>query len=429
MPLPTAYGTIPLGGALPEAYIEFGTIPVLGGALESSYGQIDPAIQMTAAASGSNGITVADDDDIDFGTGDFFLHWEGSLPDWTPGASQRVLRKYDAAAAGFILNVNTNGTLAFSLFAGAGLLSYDSTTATGLQGGSIAKVTVSVVRSSASTAGSVTFYLNGTQLGSPVSIAAAASITASTSTAMAICGGDGTTGTQRTASNTISCIVGNFAPTAAEVLDLCTNGIPESWKWGSQTALSLETNFETGSLVGSGLLSGADGTYAINSTSPISGVYDGKFVYSSGSSSIYITTTNIPVSTTKTYRLSFDVKGSKSGLTIGRVQARTNTTGAASGASQNLTGSASITTTTSRASFTFIPSIAIQSFRLDTLSGFSAADEFQIDNIQVVQIGATFAALPETIPASGALAWTDSSGNTAGGTLPAAGATKVTIRR
>ena len=41
-------------------------------------------VSMTAAASGSTGITVADNDNIDFGTGNFTLVWRGSLPNWTP---------------------------------------------------------------------------------------------------------------------------------------------------------------------------------------------------------------------------------------------------------------------------------------------------------------------------------------------------------
>lgn len=41
-------------------------------------------VNMTYAASGSTGITVADNANIDFGTGNFTLVWRGSLPDWTP---------------------------------------------------------------------------------------------------------------------------------------------------------------------------------------------------------------------------------------------------------------------------------------------------------------------------------------------------------
>jgi hypothetical protein len=42
------------------------------------------AVNMTYAASGSSGITVADNTNINFGTGNFTLVWRGSLPDWTP---------------------------------------------------------------------------------------------------------------------------------------------------------------------------------------------------------------------------------------------------------------------------------------------------------------------------------------------------------
>src|SRR6056297_3128839 len=47
---------------------------------------LSQAIHMTAADSGSNGIQVANNDDINFGTGDFTLVWKGSVPDWGENA-------------------------------------------------------------------------------------------------------------------------------------------------------------------------------------------------------------------------------------------------------------------------------------------------------------------------------------------------------
>ena len=65
------------------------------------------SVEMTYAASGSSGITVADDDNIDFGTGNFTLRWKGSLPDWTPSEDKLLLLKW-ASSAGYILSVDTS---------------------------------------------------------------------------------------------------------------------------------------------------------------------------------------------------------------------------------------------------------------------------------------------------------------------------------
>lgn len=336
-------------------------------------------VAITAATSASNGIQQLTNVQNNFNIGNFALQWRGSVPDWTPTANVILINKHDGTN-GYILTLLTTGILRTTING----TNYDSTVATGMTDNYVAVIDVDITRSSASAAGSVVYTLNGVILGASVAIAAGAPVTVDNTSSLYVCG----TSAVRSAAQWFSHRLFNRAKTVAENLSMFVNGMAAADVGASQTELSLETNFETGSLAGSGLLSGAGGTYAINSTSPISGVYDGKFVYSSGTSAIYITTTTIPVSN-KTYRLSFDVKGSTSGLTIGRVQCRTNTTGAASGGSQNLTGTVAITTTTSRASFTFVPSVAIQSFRLDTLSGFAAADTFQIDNISVVCIGIT----------------------------------------
>jgi len=63
---------------------------------------IAQSINMTAASSGSNGIQIADNANIDFGTGNFTLHWEGSLPDWTSSVNQYFIFKH-AANVGYWL--------------------------------------------------------------------------------------------------------------------------------------------------------------------------------------------------------------------------------------------------------------------------------------------------------------------------------------
>ena len=192
------------------------------------------SVSMTAAASGSNGITVADDDDIDFGTGDFFLHWEGSLPDWTPSALADIVTKRSSGTNYWRLSINTSGGVTFTaVIGGATVINVASSAAVPVIDGAISKITMTIIRETATGNGAASFYCNGAVVGVDQSIAAATTVSLSNAVSLIVCG----FATSRTASNTISCIVGNFAPSAAEVLDLCTNGIPDSWKWGSQAAV------------------------------------------------------------------------------------------------------------------------------------------------------------------------------------------------
>ena len=179
-------------------------------------------VAMTGATSGSNGIQVADDDDIDFGTGDFTLHWEGSLPDWTPASEQRLLRKNtDSTTSGIVLNILTTGAAALYLVnGGVSSTAYSSTIPVGAVDGSRQTITAVCVRETASVAGSVTLYANGQPLGAPATITAATPFSVSNALSMYINGSSAV----RTDSNTISCILYNRALSAAEVLSLSVNG-------------------------------------------------------------------------------------------------------------------------------------------------------------------------------------------------------------
>jgi len=363
------------------------------------------AVNMTAAASGSNGITVADDDDIDFGTGDFFLHWEGSLPDWTPADFLFLVRKNtDATTDGyaFFVDGSPSGRLLLILRdGGVSSTEYNSTVAAPAVDGSIAKLTCVVVREIPSAAGSVTFYVNGIQLGSPVAITAGTPFSISNALSMYVSG----TSIARTASSTISCIVGNFAPAAAEVLDLCTNGIPESWKWGSQ-ANKIVSSFANGA-----------GANAYTSFSGASA--SGFSAVSNGSSDQRASTADeISIVAGKRYIVSLSLVVN-SGV-VGTIGVRSAITAGITQASVSTPSSGKIV-------LDFVASIT------DTVllytRNINQAGDFVISNASFRQAGATMALLPNSIPTSGATAWDDSSGNTGGGTLPAAGATKVTIRK
>lgn len=374
------------------------------------------AVNLTAAASGSNGITVADDDDIDFGTGDFFLHLEGSLPDWTPATTQTLLRKF--VSAGYLATLTSAGLFRVQIVTGT---TYASTAPVAITDGANAKLTAVIVRETASTAGSVVFYVNGIQLGASVAIAAASPATINNSDPLYISG----TSTARTASNTISCIVGNFAPTAAEVLDLCTNGIPASWKWGSQAAV-YTSNFSAG----------VDG-WSVDSGRSIAGNKDGI-----GGEDDWATVTRTDPSSaiirawrafTEGHIGNISVKAFvPSGATYAGIglfsyapvagNAATKYTLIAANSSGTVTASAISSATSGRWYIGAVDSSG-------NLVTVAQNQNFSFKNFTFTRGGATMALLPDTIPTSSATTWSDTSGNTGGGTLPAAGATKVTIRR
>lgn len=198
-------------------------------------------VAMTYAASGSTGIQVADNNNIDFGTGNFFLYWEGSLPDWTPSANREIFSKW-LSNLGITFEVLTSGKIAIYRNAGG----YESSTvATGFIDGTVHKICAVVTRETESTAGSIVFYADGAQLGATVTIIAGIPATISNSQPLYICG----TGALRNASTTISAAVGNFAPTAAEVLDVYRNGIPSKWFDQTGVAPANQTALTAGTLI------------------------------------------------------------------------------------------------------------------------------------------------------------------------------------
>jgi hypothetical protein len=187
----------------------------------------DQGVAMTYAASGSRGITVADNDNIDFGTGNFTLCWKGSLPDWT-----------DANAP--VLMTKTGGT-AYALYSTAGGKSqltmlgvvYISTVANTFIDKTSHEIVCVVTRESASVAGSVVFYADGILFGSPISIPAGVPTTVTNADTLYISG----SATVRSTSTTHHAYTFNRALTAAEVLDLYRSGIAFADKWGSQTPI------------------------------------------------------------------------------------------------------------------------------------------------------------------------------------------------
>jgi hypothetical protein len=388
--------------------------------------QVTPAIQMTAAASGSNGITVADDDDIDFGTGDFFLHEMLSRTNWQPAAIVRLAFKTDGAN-GYSLSINGSGAGNF-LVLGINGTNYISSIApfTVLVSEQMATFGASIVRSTATAAGSVTFYLNGAPFGTSQAISVGAPVTVDNATPLYLLG----TSTTRSQGTITTYISGNFAPSAAEMAYLHTTGIPESWKWGTQT-YSYFSNFS----VDTDGFTASFGT-ATGNNDGVAG-RDNVLTYTATSTGVgrRINQANsTPITAGKLYSIKISARFlstnsvmdsalicDSSGNTVFASAVISNQPRDDAWANYSFTDTALVSVTTGMRMYFG----ASASTSASTTSG----DAVNIVDFQIREIGATLALLPNSIPTSGATAWDDSSGNTGGGTLPAAGATKVTIRK
>jgi hypothetical protein len=350
---------------------------------------------MTAAASGSSGIQVLDDDDIDFGTGNFSIHWEGALPDWTPASETRLFRKNtDSTTTGVVLNILTTGAAALYLInGGVSSTAYSSVTPVGGVDNALQQITAVCVRESASAAGSVTIYANGQPVGAPATITAATPFSLSNSLTAYISGSSAI----RTESTTRACYLYNRALSAAEVASLCINGVPFSDVGASQTITTSWTwaNFAGASGYETFTTSGSDITSAINT----SGL---------GIASVAYTLTN-----RKTFRVRLNITVNSGSVAI------------TSAATTDLsTGSQTIATITSANDgeiyFDFISLIAA------TRIGFYSASSsnFSVTGFQVNQIGITGMWDAKDAQSDTGQIF-DASGNKNHALLPASGATVV----
>ncbi len=433
MPLPTAYGTVPIGGALPEAYIDpFIPISTTDGAnnLPTGYGVLIPAVSMTAAASGSSGITVADDDDIDFGTGDFSIHWEGALPDWDDGSTQRLWYKYQSSAIRGGANVISGGLMNCFFRDSSGNLISESSAAsveTILSPNQNAKLTYVCTRETASADGSVAFYINGA-LFDTQGIPAAATVSISNSGNGNIsC--SGTDGTGRLASTTRALYLYNRALSAAEVLSLCNNGVAAADVGASQSPkITYTFTNSTDSFTG---VSGA----TVTAVDAIFAVDDVLRISSDGSANARARRSNAGATLYFNTRFSFSAARPAANTTCTGLRLAITTDGA-----DTITASQDFQITSADAwqafeSATFVlPTeatgrrIAIYPITAAGVTQVTSGDIVYVDTLSTYQLGNILALAPTGLAASG-LTWTDSSGNGNNGTLPASGATKVTIRK
>ena len=382
------------------------------------------SVQMTASAS-VGGIQQLDNDNLDMGTNNFTIHWEGSLPDYTPAASIVLARKNtDGATAGWLWGVLAAGTMFITLrdgLGGAGT-TYTSTAATAATDGSTQKLSVVLVRETASVAGSITYYVNGVQLGSALAITAGTAFTLNNALPLYVNG----SATTRTEGSLQASRLYNRALTSAEVLDLSINGVALADRGASQTALITgdSSNFEGGT-VGSWVANSvAPTSLAVNIISPLAGGDDLLCSSTTNTNSGF----NLNIGTTRAavrYRIQFIYKA-ESGSNWS-VSLRETTSGtSAIPSTTTLSGSTTLTSDGTLREFfwEFQPAATTSNTRLLFKNTAGAIQSIQADNFDYKVIGLT-----SELIASNAQSDTgqilDSSGNKNHALLPASGATVV----
>ena len=382
------------------------------------------SVQMTASTT-VNGIQQLDNDNLDMGTNNFTIHWEGSLPDYTPAASIVLARKNtDGATAGWLWGVLAAGTMFITLrdgLGGAGT-TYTSTAATAATDGSTQKLSVVVVRETASVAGSITYYVNGVQLGSALAITAGTAFTLNNALPLYVNG----SATTRTEGSFQASRLFNRALTSAEVLSLSINGVALADRGASQTALITgdSSNFEGGT-VGSWVANSvAPTSLAVNIISPLAGGDDLLCSSTTNTNSGF----NLNIGTTRAavrYRIQFIYKA-ESGSNWS-VSLRETTSGtSAIPSTTTLSGSTTLTSDGTLREFfwEFQPAATTSNTRLLFKNTAGAIQSIQADNFDYKVIGLT-----SELIASNAQSDTgqilDSSGNKNHALLPASGATVV----
>jgi hypothetical protein len=215
---------------------------ISGGGIQSLSQAI--SVQMTASTT-VGGIQQLDNVNNNFVTGHFTLHWEGALPDYTPAANYSLIAKTESSSNLVNVTIRTTGEVRLTVAVGGVTFigaSQQSSVATGLTGGQSAKITISVIRETATSDGSVAYYVNGVLLGSVQTIPAATPPSIVNSAAF-ITNGTATTRTQ--ASSLQASRLFNRALTAAEVLELSINGPALADRGASQTPV-YESDFSAG---------------------------------------------------------------------------------------------------------------------------------------------------------------------------------------
>jgi hypothetical protein len=378
------------------------------------------AVDMNAAAP--TGITVAHSTTYDLGSTSFSLPFWCLLDDSTPASEQWIYYKYQDASNYWGLRVNTDGTLQFiAVVGGVTILSLTSTVAipTGVIFGA-----VSVTRESALVAGSAVFVVSSAQLGTSVAITAGAPASVSNTGTLYVAGTDaaGSDMAIRAA------YPYNRALSLAEVAALEKSGVAAVDVGGTQTPV-YASDFSAGidswsatstSIVGNiDAIDGVDDCLRITIAStgtgrrinrtitqvnsgdqilvtgrvyfPVANVGWDSFTLTNSSAVAFLSPATFLTNQTKGVWINFSFTGTCVGVMTGlRIYAGTSA-----------------------------PS---------TSSSVTLNDIMYLKDLVIKRIGNTLNLDPTGIAAAD-LTWTDSSGNANNATLPASGATKVTLRK
>ena len=364
------------------------------------------AVAMTAGAA--TGVEVAHSTEYDLAATSFTLPINIALPDYTPAADQWLYFKYQDASNYWGLRVKTSGVLNFiAVTGGVTRLDIDSTASVSVTNGLKLWGAISVTRESASVAGSALFTINGSALGTTVAITAGAPPSLSNTGSLYIAG----TNAAGTESTLRSAYPYNRALSADEVLSLCNNGVAAADVGASQaSAVSGSVLNGTSNRAFSTFSSGADN-------------FTGTTL--AGDSSLNYAGYSIAVSLGQKIRVkgTFSITG-----TLGSAAFRINI---AASLSDSAALSNTVTVSGTSGDFDVVltatsSATGIVNFSLGTSPVTSAT--ITVTSIAINRLGCTLQLDPSGLAASG-LTWTDSSGNGNNGTLPAAGATKVSIRK
>ena len=347
------------------------------------------AVDMTAAGSGSSGITVPDNSNINFVTGNFSIHWEAALPDWSIASSGADLWfKYQNADNRVAARLQSTGEMRLLARAGAVTIIDELSAAsveTILAPNQNAMLTYVCARETASTAGAVEFYINS-QIFNTQTIPAAATVSIS-NTGQGNISCAGTTGDARLASTTRTLRLFNRALSAADVLALRTTGAVNVDNVLRSTCSSTGTARRINKTVGINL--GKRYSIEISVYFPVANVSADSFIITNQSGTILATgllQTNVAKGAWASFYYEFIAAVEATGIRI-----YTGTTGSTSAST--------------------------------TLNDIMYMGVFNLK-----RIGCILNLEPTGIAADN-LTWTDSSGNGNDGTLPASGASKVTLRK
>ena len=386
------------------------------------------AVDMTAAGSGSSGITVPDNSNINFVTGNFSIHWEAALPDWSIASSGADLWfKYQNADNRVAARLQSTGEMRLLARAGAVTIIDELSAAsveTILAPNQNAMLTYVCARETASTAGAVEFYINS-QIFNTQTIPAAATVSIS-NTGQGNISCAGTTGDARLASTTRTLRLFNRALSAADVLALRTTGAVNAADVGATQTPIYSSDFSVG----------ADGWTGTNYT--VVGNIDGilgvdnvlRSTCSSTGTARRINKT-VGINLGKRYSIEISVY-----FPVANVSADsfiiTNQSG-------TILATGLLQTNVAKGAwasfyYEFIAAVEATGIRIYTGTTGSTSASTTLNDIMYMgvfnlkRIGCILNLEPTGIAADN-LTWTDSSGNGNDGTLPASGASKVTLRK